>query len=130
MSALQVLARVRGERYALPVGGVSEVARLGALTPVPGAPAAVLGVFSLRGEVVPVLDLGVVLGLGPVDGGWVVIAEDGSRRGGLAVDEVLDVTALPDAIEQADPPLLGSADFDGDVFGIVDVGATFDAVGR
>lgn len=42
--------------YAAPLIAVNEVIRDGDITPVPGAPADVLGVRHLRGRIVPVLD--------------------------------------------------------------------------
>lgn len=42
--------------YAAPLAAVNEVIRDGDITPVPGAPADVLGVRHLRGRIVPVLD--------------------------------------------------------------------------
>ncbi len=41
----------------IPIHEVEEISRHCAVTPVPGAPEAVCGVMSLRGEVVTVLDL-------------------------------------------------------------------------
>ena len=51
--------------YALPADKSAEVVSLSALTRVPGAPAHVLGVFAHRGEVVPVVDLAVLVGSKP-----------------------------------------------------------------
>ena len=65
-----------------------------AVTPVPGAPASVCGVMSLRGEVVTVLDLRVVLGLGKTECTRQtrnVIVHAGGERIGLLVDRVADV---------------------------------------
>ena len=55
--------RVGVETYALPIEHVQEAAELGTLTPVPGAPNSVLGVYNLRGEILPVYDLSAVLGI-------------------------------------------------------------------
>lgn len=44
--------------FAAPADGVGEVVPLPALTPVPGAPEHLLGVFAHRGEVLAVADLG------------------------------------------------------------------------
>ncbi len=125
---MHLLACVRGERYAFPVQAVREVARALEVTPVPGAPPAVRGVHSLRGEVLPVLELATLLGLGGGEADRVVVVEDGGRRAGLVVDELLDVRDLPGELQGAEAPLAGSAVFDGDLFGVVDVGALLDAV--
>lgn len=44
-------------RFAVPAPSASEVVTLPALTPVPGTPAHLLGVFAHRGELLPVVDL-------------------------------------------------------------------------
>lgn len=47
----------RDTLFALPAGAAAEIVNLPTLTPVPGAPRHVLGVFSLRAELVAVIDL-------------------------------------------------------------------------
>ena len=128
MSSIYLLTRVRDERYAFPVHAVREVARALEVTPVPGAPPAVLGVHNLRGEVVPVLELAPLLGLAGADADCVIVAEDGGRRAGLTVDELLDVRQLPSELEIAEAPLAGSTLLDGELGGVVDVRAVFDAI--
>ncbi len=128
MSAVYLLARVRDERYAFPVEVVREVARGLEVTPVPGAPPAVRGVHNLRGEVIPVVELAMLLGLGGGEAQSVVVAEHAGRRAGLAVDELLDVTELADELETAEAPLAGAALVDGELVGVVDVGAILDAL--
>jgi purine-binding chemotaxis protein CheW len=58
--------RILGGRYAFEAPLVTEVVRLGPLTRLPGAPSFLPGVFTHRGEVVPVLDIGPLVGQGPV----------------------------------------------------------------
>ncbi len=124
MSPVYVRARVGAERYAFRVDDVSEVTVLGAITPVPGAPASVLGVRNLRGQVLPVLDLGAVLGVARTgDRGKLVVAEQRGLRAGLAVDELEDVGELPGELEPTDSPYLdGAVLADGRLIGMVDVG--------
>jgi purine-binding chemotaxis protein CheW len=120
---MHLLVRVGDERYALPTHEVIEVGRVGELTPVPGSPRAVMGVQSLRGLVLPVIDLGAVLGMSPSDErGGLVVVEDSRGPAGLAVDALLDVeTVEADATGPTEAPLLGSALVDGSLFGILDV---------
>jgi purine-binding chemotaxis protein CheW len=54
--------RVLGGRYAFEAPLVTEVVRLGPLTRLPAAPSFLLGVFTHRGEVLPVLDIGQLVG--------------------------------------------------------------------
>ena len=48
--------------FALPADSASEVVSFPQLTRVPGAPSHLLGVFAHRGEVIPVVDLAVLVG--------------------------------------------------------------------
>lgn len=96
---LQLLAlELAGSPYALPVERVREIVRLRPITPVPRVPGEVLGVISLRGEIVQVVDLRRRLGLAerpPARATRVVIAHamDG-HVAGLLVDSVTEVMSL------------------------------------
>lgn len=122
---LHVRVRAGGEHYALPVSGVREIAPLARITPVPGAPAAILGVWNLRGDVIAAVDLGLLLGLGgAAEPTRIVVGEDGGVRAGLVVESVTDVGPLPEALEPADSALLSAAALiDGEPVGIIDIGA-------
>jgi purine-binding chemotaxis protein CheW len=129
MSQVHVRVCAGGERYAFPVGAVREIAQLGKVTPVPGAPAPVIGVWNLRGDVIAVLDLARVLGLEGSAPSRLVVVEDGELRGGLAVESVLDVGAIPEALEPADSEYLsGSVLVERAPIGLIDVGAVLSAV--
>jgi purine-binding chemotaxis protein CheW len=54
--------RLLGGRYAFEAPLVTEVVRLGPLTRLPAAPSFLPGVFTHRGEVLPVLDIGQLVG--------------------------------------------------------------------
>lgn len=54
--------RILGGRYAFEAPLVTEVVRLGPLTRLPTAPSFLPGVFTHRGEVLPVLDVGQLVG--------------------------------------------------------------------
>src|SRR5512138_2141351 len=54
--------RLLGGRYAFEAPLVTEVVRIGPLTRLPAAPAFLPGVFTHRGEVLPVLDIGQLVG--------------------------------------------------------------------
>jgi purine-binding chemotaxis protein CheW len=59
-----VLVPVADELYALPIGWVREVVTAPSLTRLVTAPPMVLGLFNLRGEIVPLLDTASLLGVG------------------------------------------------------------------
>lgn len=129
---VHVRFRVGNENLALPVGQVLEVADLGPLTPVPGAPPSVLGVRNLRGQVLPVIDLATVLGTPRANTAEkVIIAEEAGRRAGLAIDQVTDVDELAGPMQDSDSPFLsGSTLAGGDLVGVVDIESVFAAVER
>jgi purine-binding chemotaxis protein CheW len=129
-SGVHVSVRVGGEHYALPVEGVLEVIALGEITAVPGADPAVLGVSNLRGQIVAVVDLAAVLGLrAPHAPQRIVVAEDGGRRVGLAVESVSEVGFVGEPTEEVDVRFLRGATFvDGALVGIVAIGELLDAL--
>lgn len=69
--------RVGGESYGLHMEHVREVERVGRVTAVPGAPDFVKGLVNLRGEILPLLDLGALLGqpASPEPQGRLVVAQ-------------------------------------------------------
>lgn len=94
----------RGERFALDAAVVQEIVWLPELAPVADASPAVVGAFSLRGRVLPVLDPSLCFGRAQsvlrVDDA-VIVLEVGSERFGLIADEELDAVAIgPADIEQ------------------------------
>ena len=52
-----VVFRLDGQRYALPLPAVERIVRAVSVTPLPGAPAIVLGAIDVAGQVIPVLNL-------------------------------------------------------------------------
>jgi purine-binding chemotaxis protein CheW len=67
MSGIQaLLLPVEGDLYALPMDWAREVVAAPALTHLVTAPPLVLGLFNLRGQIVPLLDTAALLGMGTV----------------------------------------------------------------
>ena len=62
-----ILVPVGADLYAVPIGWVREVVTSPPLTPLVTAPAMVLGLFNLRGEIVPLLDAASLLGVGNIE---------------------------------------------------------------
>jgi chemotaxis signal transduction protein len=121
---------VAGEMYAVPVRNVVEIADVGELTAVPGAPAEVLGLRNLRGVILPVIDLARLFGTSrDAPPGELLVAEASSTRAALAIDDVTDVGELPDPVEEAESDfLLGALLYRGDLIGVVDVPAIFSSL--
>jgi chemotaxis signal transduction protein len=101
--------RAGRERYCLEVLDVEEVVEWPAVTPVPLAPRFLMGIFNLRGSIVPVIDIAFTEGrradLPPKN---CVVAKRPSSEGemlrlGIAVDEVMGTftTAEPLLVEEA-----------------------------
>jgi purine-binding chemotaxis protein CheW len=92
-----VLFRLRSEDYGLPVEAVRGIVRYEEPTPVPRAPEGVDGVINLRGQVIPVIDLGRRL-LGdpfvPAPSARIIVAESALGPVGLAVDAAYEVASI------------------------------------
>lgn len=95
-----------GEMFGFPVMGVQEVMNDQPITPVPLAPAHVVGLLTLRGEIMSAIDLRRLLGCAPRPDGKrakLVIIRGEGRRVGLIVDAIGDVLELPPTDWQAPP---------------------------
>jgi chemotaxis signal transduction protein len=108
-SALEFV--VAGQPCMLEVEWLREVAPLRGLTPVPLAPASLLGLQPWRGQMLPVLDLALLLGRPRADGDaarLLVILGGPQGALGLAVDEVRTLRAVaPGEAESRSLPLEG-----------------------
>jgi purine-binding chemotaxis protein CheW len=125
--SVYVRLRVAAETYAVPVGNVREITPLGELTAIPGAPPGILGVRNLRGQILPVADLALVLGLpAATSPALLLVAESGGLQAGLAIDAVTSVSDLDGPAEPAESELLtGSALVGGDFVGFIDMTRVF-----
>jgi chemotaxis signal transduction protein len=100
-----VVVRLGEAEFGVPVTRVREVVRAPAATPVPFTTPAVRGIASVRGEIVPVLDLAArVLGA-PAPGAarLVVVSDAAGAPVGLLVDRVVGLADPLDATRQAPP---------------------------
>src|ERR1700694_3464128 len=97
------------QQFALPVGQVSTVVPRATLTPLPGAPAELLGLLRLRGTLCPVIDIRARLGLPPAVphiGERIVVMRTTTFRVGLLVERIVGLVVVPtaDATVAADRP--------------------------
>lgn len=102
-----VCFELRGQELALPIADVRETLPIQPITRVVLTPACLAGVFSLRGDIVPAIDLGVLLGLGRselTDDSRIVVVEHAGSAAGLLVDRLRDLRTLDAALE---PPPAG-----------------------
>ncbi len=104
--------RLHTENYGLEIARVREILKIPPITEVPRAPGHILGIVSVRGTVVTVVDLRRRLRLPeqPIQGSSRILLVEWQReRVGLLVDEVLQVIRLaPEEIEQAPTIASGS----------------------
>lgn len=91
------------ERYALPLAEVSAVISACPVTPVPGSPAALLGVVALSGSIVSVLALGRMLGIQAGGVGHFVRLRGQEPPVVLAVDRAVGVFEIGVTASSASP---------------------------
>jgi len=92
-----VCFELRGQELALPISCVRETLPVPPITRVFLVPACVAGVFSLRGDIVPAIDLGVLLGLAatPVgDDSKIVVVDHEAGVAGIVVDKLRDLRTI------------------------------------
>jgi chemotaxis signal transduction protein len=100
------LFALSGSRFAVDVRGAREVAVFDELTVVPRAPRQLLGVANLRGTVIPIADVGPLLGLPELRPGRSVrtlVLRDGALLAAVAVDDVLGLEPFDDVLPAAAP---------------------------
>jgi len=102
------------KEYAVDIKSVREVRRIKQVTPIPQALDFIEGVVSLRGRVVPIINLRKKLGLSSGKNesfNRVLITESNSHVLGIAVDKVLGVTAIEKANIESPDEILNKADY-------------------
>jgi chemotaxis signal transduction protein len=98
-----LLLPVGEDLYAVETAAVREVVAAPELATLPTAPSSVLGVFNLRGEIVPVFDLAALLGLGSTrDVPFVAVVDTSLGPAGLALTRVAETALLGEPIAASD----------------------------
>lgn len=99
-----VCFELRGQELALPIADVRETLPIQPITRVVLTPPCLAGVFSLRGDIVPAIDLAVLLGLAKTDVGdesRIVVVDQSGATFGIVVDRLRDLRTLDAALEPA-----------------------------
>jgi purine-binding chemotaxis protein CheW len=102
MSVQLVVFQLRGDEYAFPIAGVSEIIRHATPRAVDSDTPGVRGVIGLRGKIIPVIDLVARLSLGfgdhegAADAGKVIVIDTDGRQLGVMVDDVDQVVTISD----------------------------------
>jgi purine-binding chemotaxis protein CheW len=93
-----ILFELAGATYALRSDDIQQLEMVGPLTPVPNAPSFVEGVLSVRGQVIPAMNLRARFGFptAPYDArSRLVIVRSQARRVGLLVDSAREFATIP-----------------------------------
>lgn len=90
------LLNISDELLAIDLRNVREVFEVDSVTPVPGVPAAIVGVANLRGMVIPLVDLRFLLRLPVVEPRpkLAVVVRQGAQQVGVLVDRVPEIRAV------------------------------------
>jgi purine-binding chemotaxis protein CheW len=107
-----VAFRVGAQELCVEIAAVKEIRPWAAVTPLPHAPAFVLGVINLRGSVLPVIDLGARLGIPvgpPTNRNVIVICWIDKQLVGLLVDAVCDILTADNGAIQPISQVAGAA---------------------
>lgn len=110
----EVLAfRLGAEEYAVDILRIRELLKLRPITDVPRAPPFVLGIMSVRGQIVPIVDLRMRMRMPvspPTRESRIVMVTRGEDLFGLLVDGVRQVVRLRDDDVEPTPRTLGAHD--------------------
>lgn len=107
--------RLGSEEYGISIMEIKEIIKPRELTEVPRAPHFIDGVISLRGLIVPVIDMRKRLSLPHshrTAQQRLVIAKNGDSLTGLLVDEVTGVVRIPERMREITPAALDGIDRD------------------
>lgn len=101
------------QRYSIAITSVQEIQQIVAFSDVPSTGQGLVGMVNLRGNVIPALDIRLLLGMPPLQYHLdtpMVICNSHDQLVALIVDEVEDVVALPEGCLAAPPKMHGLAD--------------------
>jgi purine-binding chemotaxis protein CheW len=125
-----LVVRIGQERFAVPLEAVDELVESPRLRSVPGAPPALLGLFTLGELLLPLYSPASVLGATPAGEDVALVMRGGRARVALAVDDAEDVitVSLTDVLEaprtgHQDDVVLGVIRRDDDLLTLLDARA-------
>ncbi len=99
VSSLEVLTfQLVYHEYAVDMKYVRESVLSREITPVPGAPSHIYGVLPVRGEIIPLIDLRVLLSIpekGLTDLNHVIVMTNGVITFGILADQITGITSIP-----------------------------------
>lgn len=107
--------RVSDEIYGINIMDIKEIIKPREVTEVPRAPLFVSGILSLRGTIIPIIDMRVRLGLTreePTGKERIVVIRSSDSFSGLLVDEVIQVVQVQPGAVEAAPTVMDGIDRD------------------
>jgi purine-binding chemotaxis protein CheW len=107
--------KVSDEVYGIDIMDIKEIIKPREVTEVPRSPAFVSGIISLRGVIVPIIDMRDRLGLAREKGicrERVIVVRHGDLFSGLLVDEIIQVVRVLNTDIEVAPPVLEGIDRD------------------
>lgn len=92
---LFVIFELAGEDYGLPVDEIVEIVRDVSTFNIPGSPEHVIGATDLRSEVIPIIDLKMIMGMGKTEEKVeeVLLVNVGEEKLALPVDRLKDIAS-------------------------------------
>ncbi len=115
-----------GKEYAIDILKIKEIARAGRFTYVPNSAPFVIGVYNLRGEIIPIIDLRLFFNI-PVPGRTgeeqesIIIISFGEQKYGVVVDRIDRVVGIQSSTIQPPHPLFGDINIKY-IYGVVENG--------
>jgi purine-binding chemotaxis protein CheW len=101
------------EDYALDISMIREVLKPREITEIPRVPEFLLGVISLRGNIIPIFDLKRRLGLGVAtidEDSRIIVCQEGDRLAGLLIDRITQVTSIQEEEIESPPAIFSGRD--------------------
>ena len=98
-----------GERYAIDMQYIREVALLKEITFIPGVPPFILGIISLHGSVLSIVDLRTVLGMPPkglTDYNRIIVLSGGTMTFGILADAIVRTMTISTTFIKKNPPTI------------------------
>jgi purine-binding chemotaxis protein CheW len=111
MDQQYVVFELDQEQYGVKIGDVESIIKMQPITRIPHSPAFIEGVTTLRGKVLPVVDLRKRFGLQMRDvgqNGRIIVTGTGGTEIGMMVDGVSEVLTISDRTIEAAPAITTS----------------------
>lgn len=117
---------LRGDPHAIRLSDISYVTSNRVITPIPTRSIALLGIAGLRGAIVPVFDLGALVGYPRLpDPRWFAVVEREGSAVGLAFDTLLGLVRAP-----AGSSVKEVVEVEGQVWPLLEVAAMYERIDR